>query len=69
MFLSCENEVLIVGIRVDTGFDFKHPSPSHGQNSTTGLRPFVTAGEAVKDIPTTATNNELLRISPKTVDM
>jgi DNA (cytosine-5)-methyltransferase 1 len=29
----------------------------------------VTAGEAVKDIPANATNNELLRISPKTVDM
>ncbi|MEQ1072520.1 MULTISPECIES: DNA cytosine methyltransferase [Acinetobacter] len=61
--------VLIVGIRVDTGFDFKHPAPTHGQDSTKGLKPFVTAGEAVKDIPANATNNELLRISPKTVDM
>ena len=36
--------VLIVGIRSDTGFDFVHPAPSHGEGE--GLLPYVTVGEA-----------------------
>ncbi|AZA78104.1 DNA cytosine methyltransferase [Chryseobacterium sp. G0186] len=58
--------VLIVGIRVDTGFDFEHPKPTHG--ASTG-RPFVTAGDALKNVKEVIHNNELLKISEKTKTM
>lgn len=56
--------VLIVGIRVDTGFNFQHPAPTHGPGE--GLKPWVTVGEAfegVKDVPL---NNEPIRITERT---
>ena len=39
--------VIIVGIRLDTGFNFVHPAPTHGQG-----RPnkYKTAGEALKGV-------------------
>jgi len=61
--------VLIVGVRVDTEFDFQHPQPTHAENPTGSLKPFVTTGQALQNIPNNATNNELLKISPKTVEM
>ncbi|WP_274572492.1 DNA cytosine methyltransferase [Neisseria leonii] len=59
--------VLIVGIRLDTGFDFQHPHSTHGISD--GLKPYVTAGKAMRDIPKSATNQELLNISDKTRQM
>jgi len=55
--------VLIVGIRIDTGFDFRHPVPTHG----TGKEyPFVTAGEALNGANAVAFNNEQIGCLPKT---
>ena len=58
--------VLIVGIRVDTNFKFEHPKPTHGIE---GGKPYITAGEALKDVEKVEHNNELLKISDKTREM
>ena len=57
--------VLIVGIRKDTGFDFIHPEPTHGE----GRKPFVTAGQALKGVENVLFNNEHMNLKPKTVEM
>ena len=56
--------VLIVGIRSDTGFDFVHPAPSHGEGE--GLLPYMTVGEAFKGVAEVPHNNEHLRITART---
>ena len=62
--------VLIVGVRIDTNFNFKHPEPTHSDKpENNGLLPYVTSGQAMANISKDAFNNELLRISPKTVQM
>jgi modification methylase ngoFVII len=58
--------VLFVGIRVDTGFDFVHPKPTHGPN---GSMPYVTAGQALKDVEKVLANNEHINIKEKTRHM
>ncbi|MFA0814745.1 MAG: DNA cytosine methyltransferase [Anaerofustis sp.] len=55
--------VLIVGIRVDTGFDFKHPLPTHGEGC---LKPFITAGQALKGALNVDNNNEHINCTDKT---
>lgn len=55
--------VLIVGVRVDTGFDFHHPKPTHGPN---GKKPFVTVSEAFKGVEKVKSNNEHMNIAEKT---
>lgn len=56
--------VLIVGIRSDTGFDFKHPMPTHGPHD--GLLPYVTVGDAFKDVEKVPYNNEKINITART---
>ena len=56
--------VLIVGIRVDTGFEFKHPKPTHGNGD--GLLPFVTVGDAFAGVESVPYNNELIRVTDRT---
>lgn len=56
--------VLIVGIRSDTGFDFHHPKPTHGNKD--GLLPYVTVGDAFKNVENVPYNNEHLRITART---
>lgn len=56
--------VLIVGIRIDTGFNFVHPSPTHGNKE--GLLPFVTVGEAFKGVENVPFNNEHLNVKERT---
>lgn len=56
--------VLIVGIRSDTGFDFHHPQPTHGEGE--GLLPYVTVGEAFQGVEDVPYNNEHLRITART---
>lgn len=56
--------VLIVGIRSDTGFDFRHPRPSHGVGE--GLLPYVTVGEAFQGVENVPYNNEHLNIKERT---
>lgn len=55
--------VLFVGIRIDTGFDFVHPKPTHGPN---GKLPYVTAGEALAGVEKVPSNNEKINIKEKT---
>lgn len=55
--------VLIVGIRIDTGFDFIHPKPTHGPE---GNLPYFTAGEALKNVETVLFNNEIINIKDRT---
>ena len=56
--------LLIVGIRVDTGFDFKHPAPTHGPKE--GLIPWVTVGDAFEGVEDVPDNNEHLRVTQRT---
>lgn len=58
--------VLIVGIRVDTGFDFVHPLPTHGPNAA---HPYFTAGEALAGVENIPDNNEKINIKEKTRQM
>lgn len=58
--------VLIVGIRVDTGFNFVHPKPTHGPNSKC---PYVTAGEALKGAENIIYNNEHINSAVKTIEL
>lgn len=58
--------VLIVGIRIDTGFEFVHPKPTHGPQ---GDLPYVTAGEALKGVEKVKANSELINIKEKTRKM
>ena len=57
--------VLIVGIRLDTGFDFTHPEPTHGPGRA---KPHVTAGEALEGAEKVPYNNEHMNIAPKTIE-
>lgn len=56
--------VLIVGIRSDMGFDFKHPAPTHGNGD--GLKPYVTVGDAFEGVEEVPYNNEKLRVTERT---
>lgn len=58
--------VLIVGVRIDTGFNFIHPKPTHGPN---GNRPYVTSGEALIGVENVPENNEHINIKEKTRKM
>lgn len=58
--------VLIVGIRIDTGYDFRHPKPTHGPKAG---KPYFTAGQALEGARQVKYNNELMNIAPKTVRM
>lgn len=55
--------VLIVGIRIDTGFDFRHPLPTHGEGRQ---NPYKTAGEAIDGALNVAFNNEHINCADKT---
>ena len=55
--------VLIVGIRADTGFNFKHPLPTHGKGRT---YPYVTAGQALEGAKNVRYNNERINCADKT---
>ena len=58
--------VIIVGVRMDTGFNFIHPKPEYGPGRK---YPFVTVGEALKDVQKVLYNNEAMKIAPKTVEI
>ena len=58
--------ILIVGVRIDTGFDFKHPRPTHGPKAG---KPYFTAGDALKGVEKVKLNNEKMNVSSKTVQM
>ncbi|NJL68888.1 MAG: DNA cytosine methyltransferase [Richelia sp. CSU_2_1] len=56
--------VLLVGIRMDTGFDFVHPQPEYGLNRK---YPYRTAGEALKEVEQVLDNNQYHKIRARTV--
>lgn len=58
--------VLIVVVRIDTGFDFQHPKPTHGPKAG---KPFITAGEAIAGADKVPFNNERMKIAPKTIEI
>lgn len=58
--------VLLVGVRLDTGFDFVHPQPEYGLNRR---HPHRTAGEALDRVELVPYNNEPKNIQPRTVDI
>lgn len=55
--------VLIVGIRLDTGFNFVHPQPMYGPGRE---NPYVTAGDALRGVEQVDFNNEHLRVTART---
>lgn len=57
--------VILVGIRLDTGFNFVHPTASHGEE----LLPYVTAGEALEGVSENLSNMEQMNITSKTREM
>lgn len=57
--------VIIVGVRMDTGFYFIHPKPEYGPGKE---HPYVTAGEALVGANDVPHNNEHQKIAQKTVE-
>ena len=55
--------VLIVGIRIDTGFNFIHPLPTHGPRKK---NPYVTAEKALNEVLSVKFNNEQINCLDKT---
>jgi DNA (cytosine-5)-methyltransferase 1 len=55
--------VIIVGIRLDLGFNFQHPLPTHGPRVK---KPYFTAGEALVGVENVPYNNEHQNIADKT---
>ena len=58
--------VLIVGVRIDTGFNFRHPEPTHGPK---GKLPYYTSGEAIDGATNVPFNNEYMNIADKTREL
>ncbi|MEG5054677.1 MULTISPECIES: DNA cytosine methyltransferase [unclassified Microcoleus] len=58
--------VLLVGIRMDTGFNFVHPQPEYGPNRK---NPYRTAGEALKNVEAVLDNNQHHKIQARTVEI
>jgi len=58
--------VLLVGIRMDTGFNFVHPQPEYGPNRK---KPYLTAREALKNVEAVLDNNKHHKIQPRTVEI
>ena len=55
--------VLFVGVRIDTGFNFVHPKPTHGPNAD---KPYFTSGEALLGVENVPINNEHINIKERT---
>ena len=53
-------------MRIDTGFDFIHPKPTHGPNAD---KPYFTAGQALEGVKDVPYNNEQIGIKEKTRKM
>jgi DNA (cytosine-5)-methyltransferase 1 len=57
--------VILVGIRLDTGFNFIHPSPDYGPGRKF---PFVSSRTALADVDKVKANSEYMNISPTTIE-
>lgn len=59
---QARHRIVIVGFREDLGInDYRHPEPTHKGS-------FVTAGQALQDIPEDSPNNERTKQSPTVVE-
>lgn len=58
--------VIFVGVRMDTGFNFKHPQPTHGPKAN---KPYFTAGDALNGIQKVKHNTEHMNIAPRTIEI
>ena len=56
--------VLLVGIRMDTGFNFVHPKPTHGPKANAS---YFSSGESLENVENVIFNNEKMNLAPKTV--
>lgn len=55
--------VLFVGVRIDTGFRFVHPLPTHGPRVG---KPYYTSGEALQGVESIKANSERMNIKERT---
>jgi DNA (cytosine-5)-methyltransferase 1 len=58
--------VLLVGVRLDTGFDFTHPKPEYGLNRK---YPHRTAGSVLEGVESAEHNNQAQVIRERTVEI
>ena len=58
--------VVLVGVRLDTGFNFVHPTGAYGSDNQPKHR---SSGEALKGIVPSLPNSENMNIQPKTIEM
>jgi DNA (cytosine-5)-methyltransferase 1 len=58
---------IIVGIRSDLGKVFRVPAPTHAEQPTGNLKPWVGAREALEGVESCPYNNEKTKHPPKTV--
>lgn len=58
--------VLLVGIRVDTGFNFIHPVATFGEGRS---RPYRTASDALEGLDDSFPNQEHMKIQPRTIEI
>lgn len=58
--------VILVGVRVDTGFNFIHPTAEFGEGHK---QPHRSAAEALEGLDPTFPNQEHMRIQPRTVEI
>lgn len=58
--------VIIVGVRIDTDFNFKHPKETHGDGA--GMIPYLTAGEALLGVQSVAANSEHQKMQQRTIE-
>lgn len=58
--------VLLVGVRIDTGFNFIHPTKSFGEGAA---KPHRSASIALKDLDDSFPNQEPMKIAPRTVEI
>jgi DNA (cytosine-5)-methyltransferase 1 len=58
--------VLIVGVRIDTGFNFIHPAPTHGPKAD---KLYFTAGQALEGAEKISYNNEHIKSANKTIEL
>lgn len=57
--------VILVGVRLDTEFNFVHPSPEFGPGRK---YPYVSSGEALENVELVEANSEQMKIAPKTAE-
>ena len=63
---QARHRIIIVGIRNDIDIEYRVPAPTHGPGRE---HPYVTASQALENIPEDASNHEFTRHTQKVIDM